>query len=86
MVQPRPELNARHPSCCPVVAMNDVRWRKKDEPASDERNQNDSRDGSDIPGDTGAADIVGRTGEEMPEVAHDGGQGQDDSPDDATVT
>lgn len=25
-----------------------------------------------VPGDTGAADIVGRTGEEMPEQSHDG--------------
>jgi hypothetical protein len=35
------------------------------------RNQNESRTGDEIPGDTDAADIVGRTGEEMPEVAHD---------------
>ncbi len=27
--------------------------------------------GTEVPGDTDAADIVGRTGEQMPEVAHD---------------
>jgi hypothetical protein len=35
------------------------------------RNQNNPRTGEEIPGDTDAPDIVGRTGEEMPEVAHD---------------
>ena len=35
------------------------------------RNQNEPDTGDEIPGDTDAADIVGRTGEEMPEVAHD---------------
>ena len=32
--------------------------------------------GTEVPGDTDAADIVGRTGEEMPEVAHDDGDGE----------
>lgn len=32
------------------------------------------RGGAEIPGDTSAADIVSRTGEEMPEVAHDEGR------------
>ena len=31
------------------------------------------------PGDTNAADIVGRTGEEMPQQSHDGIDDQDDS-------
>ena len=30
--------------------------------------------GTETPGDTGATDIVGRHGEEMPEVAHDEGR------------
>ena len=37
------------------------------------RNQNNPQTGQEIPGDTDAPDIVGRTGEEMPEVAHDEG-------------
>jgi hypothetical protein len=37
----------------------------------DNRNQNEQDPGTEIPGDTDAPDIVGRTGEEMPEVAHD---------------
>ena len=61
---------------------NDVRWWKKDEPASDQRDQNDSSHGWGTPGDTDAGDIVGRTGEEMLDVAHDGGQDDDDSPND----
>jgi hypothetical protein len=40
------------------------------------RNQNDSNDGHEIPGDTDAPDIVGRTGEEMPDVGHDSGDGE----------
>ncbi len=40
------------------------------------RNQNDQSSGTDISGDTDAPDIVGRTGEEMPEVAHDDGAGE----------
>ena len=43
------------------------------------REQTDTARGDEIPGDTNAPDIVGRTGEEMPEVAHDG-----DDPDDET--
>ncbi|HXG87484.1 MAG TPA: hypothetical protein VNJ02_04035 [Vicinamibacterales bacterium] len=35
------------------------------------RNQNDQRTRTEVAGDTDAPDIVGRTGEEMPEVAHD---------------
>jgi hypothetical protein len=52
-------------------AMSDVTWWKRgqsggwrDEPVR----------GREIPGDTNASDIVGRTGEEMPEVAHDDGE------------
>ena len=41
----------------------------------DNRNQNEQDPGTEIPGDTDAPDIVGRTGEEMPEVAHDEGPG-----------
>jgi hypothetical protein len=40
------------------------------------RHQNEPDDQKKIPGDTDAADIVGRTGEEMPEVAHDSGNGE----------
>jgi hypothetical protein len=50
---------------------NDVRWWKRDEP-HEGRNQNNPDSGLEVPGDTDASDIVGRTGEEMPEVAHDG--------------
>jgi hypothetical protein len=38
---------------------------------SDHRHQNDPRSGTEMPGDTNAADISGRTGEEMPEATHD---------------
>jgi hypothetical protein len=51
---------------------NDVTWGK-DRQEPDHRNQNDPPEGEEIPGDTDAPDIVGRTGEEMPEVAHDNG-------------
>jgi hypothetical protein len=47
--------------------MSDVRWWK---PVRDSENT----EGVETPGDTGAADIVGRTGEEMPDVAHDDGR------------
>lgn len=47
---------------------NDVTWWKND---ADNRNQNEQDPGTEMPGDTDAPDIVGRTGEEMPEVAHD---------------
>jgi hypothetical protein len=40
------------------------------------RHQNEKDDRKETPGDTDAADIVGRTGEEMPEVAHDSGDGE----------
>ena len=40
------------------------------------RNQNERDDGTEIPGDTDAPDIVGPTGEEMPEVAHDSVDGE----------
>jgi hypothetical protein len=49
-------------------------------PQDDHRNQNEQPTGSEIPGDTDAPDIVGRTGEEMPEVAHDDGPGHLDDP------
>jgi hypothetical protein len=45
------------------------------------RNQNETEDSKEIPGDTNAADIVGRTGEEMPEVAHDGAHPDDNRTD-----
>ena len=57
---------------------NDVRWSAEN---TDNRNQNEQDDGSEIPGDTDAPDIVGRTGEEMPEVAHDAGHGSEHPPD-----
>ena len=52
---------------------NDVTWWKQDRNDRNDtsRNQNDPASGTETPGDTDAADIVGRTGEEMPEVAHD---------------
>jgi hypothetical protein len=40
------------------------------------RSQPEADDQREVPGDTNAADIVGRTGEEMPEVAHDSGDGE----------
>lgn len=49
---------------------NDVTWWRRDTP-DDHRHQNNRDQGTETPGDTDAADIVGRTGEEMPEVAHD---------------
>ena len=45
-------------------------------PADTHRHQNEPDDQKEIPGDTDAADIVGRTGEEMPEVAHDSVDGE----------
>ena len=56
---------------------NDVTWWKQKQQA-DHRNQNEQDPGTEIPGDTDAPDIVGRTGEEMPEVAHDNGPNQSD--------
>lgn len=50
---------------------NDVTWWKT--PDDRGRNQNEQDPGTELPGDTDAGDIVGRTGEEMPEVAHDEG-------------
>lgn len=52
---------------------NDVRWWKEVEAPYD-----DDATGAETPGDTHAADIVGRTGEEMPEVAHDDTEEDDD--------
>ena len=52
------------------MSNDDVTWWK---PSSQDRNQDRQTAGTDKPGDTDAADIVGRTGEEMPEVAHDEG-------------
>jgi hypothetical protein len=45
-----------------------TRWKRDGE---ENRNQNEPDTGVEVPGDTDAPDIVGRTGEEMPEVAHD---------------
>jgi hypothetical protein len=58
---------------------NDVTWWKKDRNDAS-RNQNEPASGTETPGDTEASDIVGRTGEEMPDVAHDetGGAAADD--------
>ena len=57
--------------------------RGKQKQQADHRNQNQQDPGTEIPGDTDAPDIVGRTGEEMPEVAHDNGPGHyDDRHDD----
>jgi hypothetical protein len=53
---------------------NDVPRSKQDQRA-EHRHQNEPDPGTEIPGDTDAPDIVGRTGEEMPEVVHDGGPG-----------
>jgi len=55
------------------MANNDVTWWKEN---AEDRNQNEPDPGTESPGDTDAADIVGRTGEEMPEVAHDSGLGE----------
>jgi hypothetical protein len=55
------------------MADDNVTWWKDN---AENRNQNDQDPGTEIPGDTDAADIVGRTGEEMPEVAHDAGYGE----------
>lgn len=55
------------------MANDDVTWWQKNTVS---RNQNDQDEGTEVPGDTDAPDIVGRTGEEMPEVAHDGGYGE----------
>ena len=52
---------------------NDVR-RSTNDPKN--RNQNEQGDQKEIPGDSDAADIVGRTGEEMAEVRHDSGDGE----------
>jgi hypothetical protein len=64
---------------------NDPTWRE-DHTEADHRHQNDRAEGGEVPGDTDAADIVGRTGEEMPEVAHDDGPGHlDDRHDDPSA-
>lgn len=47
---------------------DDVTWWK------DSSGRSTFSRGAEIPGDTDAADIVSRTGEEMPEVAHDEGR------------
>jgi hypothetical protein len=52
---------------------NDVTWWKQKR-QDGARNQNEQDPGTEIPGDTDAPDIVGRTGEEMPDVAHDEGR------------
>ena len=38
--------------------------------------QNAQNPAIETPGDTGAPDIVGPTGEEMPDIAHDDGDGE----------
>lgn len=53
---------------------NDVTSEKKED--AENRNQNEQDRGTDTPGDSDAPDIVGRTGEEMPEVTHDAGSGE----------
>ena len=58
---------------------NDVTWWKQ-QPEKSSRNQHTHGSGSEVPGDTDAPDIVGRTGEEMPDVAHDDG-GEDGAED-----
>jgi hypothetical protein len=58
---------------------NDVTWWERYRPGKktpENRNQNEQDTGEEIPGDADAPDIVGRTGEEMPEVAHDDGDGE----------
>ncbi len=55
------------------MADNDVTWSKNKTGQSDQIVHDQ---GTEVPGDTDAADIVGRTGEEMPEVAHDDGDGE----------
>lgn len=50
--------------------MSEVRWWKT--PREDQ--ESDDSTGRNTPGDDGAPDIVGRTGEEMPDVAHDEGR------------
>jgi hypothetical protein len=55
------------------MANDNITWQNDSARA---RNQNDPDSGVETPGDTDAADIVGRTGEEMPEVAHDSGFGE----------
>ena len=47
--------------------------RTEEHQPPEHRNQNDAPQGGEMPGDTDAPDIVGRTGEEMPEMAHDNG-------------
>ena len=56
---------------------NDVTWWKQQRTTGD-RNQNRQDSKAEIPGDTNASDIVGRTGEEMPDVAHDRGREEPD--------
>jgi hypothetical protein len=51
---------------------NDVTWWKQ-QPQQPRRKIHNQDVGTDMPGDTDAPDIVGPTGEEMPEVAHDNG-------------
>jgi hypothetical protein len=69
---------ARYLVCSATLVMgNDVTWWKQPTDKS-HRNRNTRDSGSEIPGDADAADIVSRTGEEMPEVAHDDGQDEDE--------
>jgi hypothetical protein len=58
---------------------NDVTWWK-DKQLANQPNQEEEDPGMETPGDTNASDIVGRTGEEMPEVAHDDGPEHLDDP------
>ncbi|HUE88111.1 MAG TPA: hypothetical protein VMO26_18720 [Vicinamibacterales bacterium] len=50
--------------------MDNINWGPEDSTPA-HRQQNNPADGREVPGDTDAPDIVGRTGEEMPEVTHD---------------
>ncbi len=62
--------------------MSNINWGENNSPDF-HRNQNETDDRKETPGDTNAADIVGRTGEEMPEVAHDGEHPDDNRTDHA---
>jgi hypothetical protein len=61
-----------------VLMGNDVTWWKRSHKTVEKQHpQPDRETGTETPGDTNAADIVSRTGEEMLEVAHDGDDSED---------
>ena len=69
--------------------MDDVTWWKRD--LSSDMSPDRRLGGTKVPGDTNASDIVSRTGEEMPDVAHDEGDldlpiTTDDDPSDDMTT